>query len=298
MDVLLVLGMGALRILQSHFNKQTSGYMNTTERFIRCGTYFEFMPALFALLYLCISGFHGFGGATLICSAIGGLCYVCELTTALMAMRRAPLVLCTLCSLGGYIILPSVVGIFFFGEPMSWLQWLGVMLFFVAVWFISSAKSGGGRKMTAVTAAVLVINFLFNGFCGVVSKYFAVRVANSNPAFYSCLSYAFGGVFFCIVLAVFLLHKRRKGVEAQSEPLPKKVYLYGVAVGAVCSSIGFLSTFLAKTVPIVILNTVPSAIGVIGCLLLGGIMFGERITARNIVGVIVGILSAVLIVVF
>jgi len=49
-------------------------------------------------------------------------------------------------------------------------------------------------------------------------------------------------------------------------------------------------------VPVVILNTVPSAISIIGCLLVGALVFKEKITARNAVGVALGILSVVLIV--
>lgn len=220
MKLLSVFGIGLLRILQATFNKQTSRCMDSTLRYLRFGCYFEAAAALFSLFYLCIVGFYGFGAATVLCAVLAGTCFVSELFTALTAMRRAPLVLCNLFSLGGSIVLPSVVGIFLFEEPMSPLQWLGVTLFFAAVCFLSPAAKVTARRFDVKTGGILLLNFLINGLCNLTGKYFAVRVENGNAALYSCLSYGFAALLYG-TLNIFMLQKNRGDRSETAAPFPK-----------------------------------------------------------------------------
>lgn len=296
MKLLSVFGIGLLRVLQANLNKQTSRYTGTRERSLRFGTFFELATALFSLIYLCFTGFYGFNRITVLCALLTGICFLIELLTALAAMRGAPLVLCNFCALGGGIILPSVAGIFFFNEPLSLPQWLGVAIFFLAVWFLSPSEKRSEHKVTAKTASILFLNFLVNGFCSLIGKYFAVREVSGNVALFTCLSYAFSASLFglCALLLTIKERKDRSGFA----PLPNKLLFLGLGLGVVCSTIAYFSTLLARSVPIVILNVVPSAISIIGCLLVGGWLFKEKIAGRNLFGVALGILSAILIISF
>ncbi len=170
-------------------------------------------------------------------------------------------------------------------------------LFFAAVCFLSPAAKGTARRFDVKTGGILLLNFLINGLCNLTGKYFAVRVENGNAALYSCLSYGFAALLYG-TLNIFMLQKKRGDRSETAVPFPKKLYPYGLILGAVCATIVFCSTNLSRIVPIVILNTVPSTVSIIGCLLLGGLLFGEKITMENIVGVILGVLSALLILSF
>ncbi len=295
MNFLFVFLVGILRIVQANINKQTSSYMDSTRRYLSYGAYFEGAAALFSVLYLCISGFYGFNAATVVCSTLTGTCFLVELLTSLAALQGAPLVLCNMCALGGGIILPSIAGIFFFDEPMTILQWTGVVAFFAAVYFLSPNDKSSVKKLNVKTIIMLALNFFINGCCGVLGKYFAVRVENGNPALFSCLSYVCASVFFFIG---YLILSSRGGCKTESGGFPKKLYPYGMGLGAVCATIVYFTTALSRVIPIVILNTVPSVISIIGCLLVGRMLFFEKITAKNICGVISGIISAILIVNF
>lgn len=293
MGFLFIFMVGILRIFQANINKTTSSYMTGTQRYLRYGAYFEGAASLFSLVYLCVTGFYGFNIATVVCSALTGICFLTELMTALTAMRGAPLVLCNFCSLGGGIILPSIAGIFFFGEPMSVFQWLGVAIFFVAVYFLSSTEKTAKKKLDVKTCVMLILNFVVNGFCSILGKYFAVRVENGNAALYSALTYALASVFFLIAIMILPSAKQTKTADGY---LTKKLYPYGLILGAVCATIVFSTTTLSRTVPVVILNTVPSAISIIGCLFVGRLLFSEKITVKNVFGVVFGVISATLIV--
>ncbi len=290
----MTLLLGVLRIVQANCNKLTSGSLHTKRLFFRYGAYFESAAAVFSAGYLCIFGFSGLSTASVVCSVLTAFCYVTELITSLEALKRAPLVLCNMCAMGGGIILASVAGIFVFGEPMSLLQWLGVAVFFAAAYCLSPGGAVQQRagRLSPAAWLLLAANFLINGAASFLSKYYAVRVEGGNAALYSCLTYACSALLFALLVPL----AGRDEAEQPRKPFPKKLLLYGGILGLTCASLVSLITMLSRTVPVVVLNTVPSAISIIGCLFVGALLFGEKITGRNLCGVLLGILSVVLIV--
>ena len=252
---------------------------------------------VFSACYLALAGFRGFNEVLLICGVLTGICYASEFSTTLIVMKRAPLVLCNMCALGGGIIITSIVGIFFFDEPMTIVQWSGVLMFFAAAYCLGPGGNGEKRKLTVGTVVMLVINFMINGLCCILSKYVAVNVENANTAMYTFFAYLSSSVVFSILL--MFLSMKKKGAEEEGpglKKMPRQLYIYGAVLGVTCSSIVYLFTELSKVVTAVVINTVPSAVSFIGCLVLGRVMFKERITIKNSIGVVLGILSVVLLV--
>ena len=294
MELLFVSGIGILRIFQSSFNKQSSKYLPSINHSLRFGLYFEASASFFALIYLCVSGFYGLNALTVVCSALMGTMFLLELTTSLKALQNAPLALCTLCALGGGIILPAIFGIFFFNEPVTVWGWFGVALFFVSAYFLAPYEK---RKVSIKksTIFILLLNFIINGFCGIISKFFAVKLDNGNAALFAWLSYAFATAWFLGVLFV-LRRKSNVATETNERFLPKPVYFFGGAVGAVCASIVFFTTILSKTVSIIVLNTVPNAVCLIGCLFIDTLLFKGKLTARQITGTVLNVIATTVIV--
>lgn len=294
MKLLYVFGIGLLRILQSTFNKKSSVYTDKLETKLKFGVFFETMAAVFSLLYLFFTGTEGNLSATIICALINGVGFLAELMTSLAAMRKAPLVLCAMCSFGGGIVLPSIVGIFFFDEPMTVLQWVGVVLFFISAWLLSTKENLKEKSTQSIVKAlpILIINFLINGFISLLGKYYAVKVENGNAAMYSCFSYAAAAMMFGIVLLANSFNRSDK----EKEPLPKNVYGFGVVLGFVCATIVCASTVMSRSIPIVVLNTIPNIICIIGCLFVSRLLFKEKITSAYILGVVAGIASTFLII--
>ena len=291
MKILPVLGLSGLRVVQSTFNKKASAYTDTLDRNLRFGAFFELAAAVFSLAYLLFAGTNGFTLTTLICAVITGCGFATELLTALAALRKAPLVLCTLCSLGG-IIIPAVAGIFFFDEPMTWLQWVGVVLFFVAAVLLSPSTKADAPVKFGKAIPILVINFIVNGGLSTMSKYYAVRVENGNAAVFACWSYAVAA----LVFGALALLRRKKAVELNTQPLPKRAYLFGIILGVTCASIVYLNTVLSRSIPIVILNTVPNALCIAGSLFIGCWLFKEKFTPIRLIGAAVSVISTTLVI--
>ena len=306
MKLVPVFGLGALRIAQSTINKTTSKHMNSNDSYYRYGLYFEGFAAIFSFAYFCLTNMKGFNLATVICAAITGACFFFELLTSLKALQIAPLALCTLCSLGGGIILPAIIGIFYFNEPLSLLQWLGVVLFFVSMWFLKPEEEKK-VKMTSATAIVLLSNFLINGACGFIGKYFAVKVDNGNAALFSCLSYVSAALLF--IMAVWVINFKTNKASEEKKPVgklmvnlfdgfPKTLYICGPLVGLVCASIVYFSTLLSRVVPIIILNVIPTTICIIGSLFVGVLLFKEKISYKRVLGIVLSIIATAIIIIF
>ncbi len=303
MKRLSVFGMGGLRILQSFFNKQSSGHLSSTKSYLKFGLYFESVAAFFAFCYLFIGGFSAVNIATAICAGLTALMFFFELITSLRAMKGAPLALCTMCALGGGIILPTIAGIFFFDEPMTLIQWLGVVVFFASAYFLMPREE---KKISIGKVAVIVLisNFLINGIISIVGKFFAMKVdpAGEKAALFACLSYAFAALVFASVLLVMSLGSKKDASDTSAKKtfLPKPLFIYGGAVGLVCASIVYFSTLLSRPgwIPIVELNTIPNAICLVGSLAIEIIFFGGKLTVGKIVGIVLNIASMMIIILF
>ncbi len=298
MNLTPIFGVGALRIAQSTINKNTSKHMKSTETYYQYGLYFESFAAIFSLIYFLIIDRSGFNLATLICSAITGLCFFLELITSLKALLIAPLPLCTLCAFGGGIVLPAICGIFFFSEPLSIYQWIGTVLFFVAVYFLMY-ESTEKTKIKIDALIVLLANFVINGMLGVLGKYFAINIKNGNAALYSCLSYACASVIFAIAVVFTyknVIVEEKCKILNPFNTFKKPLYIYGIVLGAVCATIVFSTTLLSRTVPIIILNVIPTTISIIGSLFIGLWFFKEKITIPKVVGIILSIVSTLAII--
>ena len=79
--------------------------------------------------------------------------------------------------------------------------------------------------------------------------------------------------------------------------LSKKLYLFGALLAAAIFTINLLVTVLARTVESVVLFTVSSAMSIIITSVVGAVFFKEKLTLRNIFGIVLGI-GAVLIINF
>ena len=292
----LLLVSGLLRITQVNINKQTSKHMLSMESYLHFGLYFDLLSIVVCFLFLCFRGFHGLNALLLVCSLLSAVFLFSELIVSMSAMKTAPLVLCTICSMGGSIILPTVVSIFLFNEPMSLPKWLGVAVFFTAVYFLSPA----GKKTTCVftwrTALLLTVSFFMNGFAGILGKYYAMHAVNGNEAMFTLFIYIFSASIYGIAFPLYLRKKASVSGQPGFQFLPKGLYLLGILQGVVCCILMCLNTLLAKTVPAVILSSVPSAISIVGCLLTGFFFYGEKITWKNALGMLCGIASILLIV--
>ena len=284
-----------MRVVQAVCNKKASTLVIGRRSFFGYGAFYQFTAAFFSLLYLWKTGFSGWNAETVLLALCSALFLTVNLFADLEAVKGAPLAVCTMFAMGG-LFLPCVIGIFLFNEPMRVMQWLALAVFIVSIYLLGSESATAEKRLTIKTVLMLVLSCFANGMVMLTQKYFAFRVADGNVAFYSCLTFTMSALILgCCFLGQSGLFKRKQRVEKRQSrtAFPGMLYVYGTALAFALFMINLLVTMLAGTLSSVVLYTVSSCITIMITTLVGFFGFQEKLTVKNLAGLLLGILSVV-----
>ena len=280
-----------MRVAQKVCSKKVSAEVQG-KTFFHYGGYYNLLSALFSLFTLFMVGFKGFDFPTVLCALATAVCLAVELFAGIEALKGASLIVNQMFSVGALFI-PCIVGTFFFGEPMSVWQWLGLLLFIVAMYFMVSPtkekENAETTKITAKTVVMLVITLLAGGGTMVAQKAFAKIVPNGNVATYSFLMFALNAIILYVCYAGSILLEKKKFDTNQTQEkqgLSKTLLLCGLILAFAVFVINMLVTELGKSVNSAILFSVSYAISIIITILVGSIYYKEKITLKNVIGVV------------
>ena len=300
----IVLGfvlVAAMRVLQRASGKKANNMLNGKMIVWEYGLFTQLTSMFTGFILLCIAGFNGFNLLTVLCAIVTALLFAADHFIGVAVINNATLAAANMASMAGLVV-PCVLGIFLFDEQMNVAQWIGVALFISSVYFFAAdSKQTYEGKFSWKTVVLLILHFLMQGAVMVVQKYFAVLVPDGNVAMYNFLSFGLNAVFMLIGITVLVCYKKRdeSGEKINKlQPFPKKLMLLGALVAIATFTISQTVTTLAKTVPSAVLYTVSSAISVIVTSIVGATMFGEKITWKNVVGIILGLGAIVVVNVF
>lgn len=266
-------------------------------KFFEYGAYYQFVSAAFSIVTLCIAGFYGLDGVTAICALLSALLFAVELYAGIEALKGGTMVLCSMFAQGGLFV-PCILGIFLFNEPMSIFQWLGLAVFVCSAGLLASGSNESGQKLTWRTVGMLFLSFLSGGFVMVVQKYFAILVPDGNVAMFSFLTFAFNAVILAgAALALFIFGGKTEDGQRKYayEKLHKKQYVFGALLGLAVFAINLIVTSMAKKVPSVVLFPVSSAISLAITTTIGAVVYKEKLTLKNVCGVVLGLASVIVI---
>lgn len=249
--------------------------------------------------FLCFVGFHGFNLSTVICAVISAFLFALELFAGIEAIKGTSLVVCNMFALGGLFV-PCVLGIFLFDEPMSIGQWTGLFVFVLSIYFLSAKGNIEGKKaaksFTLRTFLMLVLSFITNGLIMVVQKYFALLVPDRNEAMYSFLTFGINAVmlYACMMFTDLKSKKDDAGRRInQIKKLSKILLVCGAVLALALFMINILVTMLASKISSAILFTVSSALSIVITALVGTLVFKEKLTVKNYIGIVLGFLACV-----
>ena len=113
---------------------------------------------------------------------------------------------------------------------MSVWQWIGLLLFIVAMYFMVSPTKEKEKKtttnITTKTIVMLVVTLLAGGGTMVAQKAFAKIVPNGNVATYSFLMFALNAIilYACYAGSIFL--GRKKSGVSQTQEIARRSELH------------------------------------------------------------------------
>ncbi len=331
--VLSFVAIAVMRVVQKICSKRVSNSVKSGELFFRYGAFYQFVAAFFSLITLAIVGFYGFNVPTVLCALASALLFAVDLYTGIEVLKGCSMTIASMFSLGGLII-SCVLSIFMFDEPMSVFQAVGLVFFFVGAYLLTPSKSKEKKKISLKTYILLFISFLVNGFVMVVQKYFSQKVVGGNVAMFSFLTFILNALILlsCAVVLTVKRNAKEKAEaattieKAENEALESEVAIsedlgecaavaekkkekkspvfFGLTkTHLICGAllafavfvINLLVTELGKTVPSVILFPISSAISIGLSVIVGWVVYKEKLTVRNFVGLFVGLLGIVVI---
>jgi drug/metabolite transporter (DMT)-like permease len=274
-----------------------------------CG-YYQLLAAMFALITVSVVGFYGFNFLTVVCALVTALCLTAQMFAGIIALRGCTLVVSQMIGAGSLVI-PCIFGALFLNEPMSIWDWVGLSVFLVSIYFlVSQPKSMENQekvgKMSLKTVIALAVCLFAEGFTMVFQKIFALRVPNGNESMYSLLMFAMNAVIlYTIYLVVSIvaknkasknvLHIDEKAKPKTLQPLSKKLLICGVLLSFALFAVNLLVTTLAKTIPSAVLFTASYAISIGITILVSTLIYKEKLTWKNGIGIVLGLFAIIII---
>lgn len=292
----LFLVIAFMRVIQKVCSKISSEQITANKTFFAYGALYQCVAAAFALIAVAFTGFHDFNGGLIVCSILSAVLFAVDLFSGIEAVKGCSIAVATMFGLGGLVI-SVVVSYFWFGEDIKVHQIIGLAIFFVSAYLLSSKDGKSGEKISAKTFVMLFINFLANGLVMVVQKYFALKVQGANTPLFSFLTFILCGLFMAICF-LFTVCKNKATEIPQEERKPvlnKKLVICGVLLALALFLINIIITEMGKTVPSIIIFPVSSAISIIIATLVGYFIFKEKLSVKKIIGLLVGISSIIVI---
>ena len=190
------------------------------------------------------------------------------------------------------LLLPCVFGIFMFDEPMSLMQLFGILLLIFSGWLLIGYSKKLKGSFTPRTMLLLIGSMLSNGFTMVAQKMFSKYLPDVSVSVFSFLAFGLVGVGMCVGLVPQLTKKDKR---EEIKKLPKALWFYGAGLSTILLIINQLATIAAKVIPSAIMFPINDGGATIITALTGAVVFKEKLTARSVAGLALGIASLIVI---
>ena len=281
-----------LRFPQNLFNKRSSGIVRGAPAYFAYGAYRYLLSGGMALVLLLFAGgFSGVSLKALAISAIGAVALGSNLFFGLEALKSGVMVLSSMAGSAG-LLLPCVFGIFMFDEPMSLMQLFGILLLIFSGWLLIGYSKKLKGSFTPRTMLLLIGSMLSNGFTMVAQKMFSKYLPDVSVSVFSFLAFGLVGVGMCVGLVPQLTKKEKR---EEIKKLPKALWFYGAGLSTILLIINQLATIAAKVIPSAIMFPINDGGATIITALTGAVVFKEKLTARSVAGLALGIASLIVI---
>ena len=281
-----------LRLPQNLFNKRSSGIVRGAPAYFAYGAYRYLLSGGMALVLLLFAGgFSGVSLKALAISAIGAVALGSNLFFGLEALKSGAMVLSSMAGSAG-LLLPCVFGIFMFDEPMSLMQLFGILLLILSGWLLIGYSKKLKGSFTPRTMLLLIGSMLSNGFTMVAQKMFSKYLPDVSVSVFSFLAFGLVGVGMCVGLVPQLAKKEKR---KEISELPKALWFYGAGLSTILLIITQLATSAAKVIPSAIMFPINDGGATIITALTGAVVFKEKLTARSVAGLALGIASLIVI---
>lgn len=281
------------RVAQHLCSKRASGEVDTLYGFFGYSAYKNFLSAVLGASLIIIAG-NGLklDAKTLLISTFSGLMLGASSCLGLAALKGGTVALSSMFGTAGLLV-PCFAGIFLFDKPMSIGQWIGILMFFVAAYFLISSSSEIYNGFSLKTFFILVGVMFAEGFTMLSQQLFAEYVPDGDVSVFSLFSFGIAALISVIFTLIFGM-KESSNAEKKS-PLSKRLLVLGFVLAVAVFIINQLATIAAKTVPPVVLFTFINGGSTIIGSVIAALCFKEKFSVKSVFGILLGVASLIII---
>ncbi len=194
------------------------------------------------------------------------------------------------------MLIPMLVSIFFLGDEFTPLIGVGAALALACLCLtvVNKSEKGKTSKNSGESVIWLILTlllFLSNGFASVFQKLYTVRAGGDfQPFEFVCIAYMMAAVEAFVIFGMLALKETKKGITLVS----KSAVLIGCGVGATLGVFQCVHTFAISLIPGSIYYPAYNCGTSLVLALIGAVLFKERFTVRQYVGIGLGVVAILL----
>lgn len=274
---------------------QTISFKEFNRSFMKnLGSYFLFNSIYFSLivlLYLATNReFEALSPLTIHLGLMFGVLFFCAVLVYMKAMENGPLSYSSLLFSFGLLV-PIIFGVFFWHEPVSPIQLVGLTLLLLTLLIGNRSAAGSDTQRLSMRWFIFAIAaMLGNGSLMTISK--AQQMALTGQEIEEFLILAFGTSAMLSFLLFLYRHYRLK--ESVSHFRSRRLYLLVLVTGISTAVGNQIALYLTGRLPAIVQFPTLSGGIVIMATLYSVVVYRERLTRSNVTGLILGLVALVL----
>lgn len=261
--------------LKSVFAKMGNRHL-TENHNIYTYNFYMLLVTFLLMLIVGIPTFNGLSTPTVLLAVLYGIFLVLSQVFLIRAMNLGDTSVSTLFYSSGFLV-PIIVSVFLYDETISIWQGIGVVLMLLSFVVTVRKKEKGATLKWFI---LILIALSCNGILGTVQKMFGMSLYHDQQSGFMIVS-----TFVGVVTAFLFMPKRNFS-------LPKKGFLKmtlgsGLALGIVNA----INVYVSGVLPGVIVFPCVNGGGVIASAILARILVGEKITTKQKIGIVIGVIA-------
>lgn len=218
-----------------------------------------------------------------VCGILCGIMYAVSKMAILSGYEKTSVAFMTLCHSSG-MLLPCILGHFLWNEKLTLLSIAGIIFVIISIMLLKDSKNlNESRNIKGMLIGIAVL--VTSGGVMIVQKIMGIFFPQTGVNAYNF--YSFASAFLLLIIFSKQGFLRCK--------IATKYVMCGLgSAGSLCV-ISLVMTYLASSIPSVIIFPLFNGSGIISVTLLSSVLFKENITIKKGCGLIIGLIGLLMI---
>ncbi len=258
--------------------------------------FFNFGMGVFSMLIFAVIclGDVGFSWYSVGLATGVALCNVVYMLCNLRAVMYGKLAVFTMFLMLGGMIFPTIFGVLFLNETMSWFKIAGVVLLIFSMIFSVTEKTG--EKNTKKFYILCFIAFVCNGLVSIFSKVHQISENALNTfqfSFWQSVAVA-ASVGILLLICTALNHKQENFSAAVRQTAGGRSIGLIFLITVIMRAGSVVLLLAAKDVPASLLYPLMTGISIVITAIFGRVFFSERISKINFISLCIDMVAVIL----